>query len=103
MAYKLVITAHADDLLDNIMYHLLYRLRNEQAAKHLIIGIENVYERLEENPYQFPYSRDSYLANRGYREAIIPQMDYVIIFEIKNNTVNVVGIFHQLEHYPGKI
>lgn len=50
MAYKLIVTERADELLDNLIYHLLYRLKSEQAARHLLDGIENVYKRLEENP-----------------------------------------------------
>ncbi len=30
-------------------------------------------------------------------------MDYVIIFDIKSDTVEVVGIFHQLENYNRKL
>lgn len=103
MAYKLIITAHAAELLDQIVYHLLYRLKNEQAVKHLLNGIENVYERLEENPQQFPFSRDLYLADKGYHEAIVPQMDYILIFDIREDIVNVVGVFHQLENYQEKL
>lgn len=103
MAYKLVITEHADKLLDNLIHHLLYQLKNEQAAKHLLNGIENIYERLEKNPLQFPLSRDTYLANKDYHEAIVPQMDYVIVFDIKTDVVNVIGIFHQLENHQNKI
>lgn len=40
MAYKLNVTEYAGELLDNIMYHLIYRLRNKQAAKHLLDCIE---------------------------------------------------------------
>ena len=29
MAYKLNITEHADELLDNLVYHLTYRLKNK--------------------------------------------------------------------------
>ena len=80
MAYKLNIAEYAEELLDRLLYHLLYRLKNEQVARHLLDGIENVYERFEENPLQFPFSKDLYLASRDYREAIIPQMSYVVIF-----------------------
>ena len=103
MAYKLIITEHADKLLDNLVYHLLYRLKNQQSAKHLLDGIEDIYDRLEQNPQQFPLSHDIYLANKGYHEAIVPQMDYVVIFDINAGTVNVVGIFHQLENYRTKL
>lgn len=100
MVYRLIVTEHADEQLDNLVYHLIYRLKNQQAAKHLLNGIEDIYNRLEENPQQFPLSRDTYLANKSYHEAIVPQMNYVVIFSIGFDTVNVVGIFHQLENYP---
>ncbi|MDE5598713.1 MAG: type II toxin-antitoxin system RelE/ParE family toxin [Lachnospiraceae bacterium] len=103
MVYRLIVTEHADELLDNLVQYLLERLKNEQAARHLLDGIENVYERLEENPLQFPLSRDTYLASKGYHEAIVPQMEYIVIFSIKADIVNVVGIFHQLENYQRKV
>ncbi len=103
MAYRLVVTERADELLDGLVYHLLYRLKSEQAARHLLDGIEKVYERLEENPLQFPLSRDEYLAGKDYHEAIVPQMDYIVIFSLKADVVNVAGVFHQLENYRRKI
>lgn len=103
MAYKLIVTEHADELLDNLVYHLLYRLKNQQAAKHLLDGIEDIYNRLEINPRQFRLSQDAYLAGKGYHEAIVPQMNYAVIFSINTDTVNVVGIFHQLENYQTKL
>ena len=100
MAYKLVVSEHADELLDNLVYYLLYRLKSEQAGRHLLDGI---YDRLETNPFQFPISRDVYLANKGYHEAVVPQMDYIVIFDVREDTVNVVGVFHQLENYQSKL
>ena len=35
MGYKLVISEYADELLNNLMYYLIHRLKNEQAAEHL--------------------------------------------------------------------
>lgn len=103
MAYKLIVTEHADELLDNLVCHLLDRLKNEQAARHLLDGIENVYERLEENPLQFPLSRDIHIAGKGYHEALVPQMDYLIVFRTDADIVNVIGIFHQSENYQRKM
>lgn len=103
MAYKLIVTEHANELLDKLVYYLLYCLKSEQAAGHLLDGIENIYERLEENPLQFPLSRDTYLANKGYHEAIVSQMNYLVVYGIEANVVNVVGVFHQLENYSSKI
>lgn len=41
MGYKLVISEYADELLNNLIYYLVYRLKNKQAAEHLLDGIEN--------------------------------------------------------------
>ncbi len=103
MAYNLMITERADELLDKILYYLIYQLKNEQAARHLLEQINNIYDRLEENPLQFPLSGDTYLANKGYHEAVIGQMNYTIVFSIHINVVNIVGIFHQLENYQKKV
>lgn len=103
MAYNVIVTQRADELLEHILSYLIYWLKNEQAARHLLDEIERIYDCLEENPLQFPLSRDAYLSKREYREAVTGQMDYVIVFRVKGNDVNIAGIFHQLEHYPGKV
>ena len=103
MAYKINVTERADELLDNLMYHLIFRLKNKQAAKHLLDCIDVIYDRLEVNPFQFAECGDFYLARKGYREAVVSQMNYIIIFDVRDDVVNVVGIFHQLENYPSKL
>lgn len=103
MNYKLIISEYADELLNNLIYYLIYHLKNEQAAKHLVDGVDSIYNRLETNPFQFPISKDRYLASKGYHEAVVPQMDYVVIFGVRAEVVNVVGVFHQLESYPNKL
>lgn len=103
MVYKVHITEHASNLLDALASYLLLELQNEQAAVHLLNGIECIYERLSHNPFQFPISKDTYLAHKRYHETIVPQMNYIIIFNIQDDTVNVLGIFHQLENYHKKI
>ena len=52
MVYKLNVTEHADELLDKLVYHLIYRLKNDQAAKHLLDCMDVIYDRLEVNPLQ---------------------------------------------------
>ena len=103
MAYKLIITEKAEELLDNLIYHLIYRLKNTPAAAHLFDSIDRIYDRLEENPFQFPESRDRSMRSRGYREAVLTDMDYVIIFRIEEASVYVIGIFHRLENYRKKV
>lgn len=103
MAYKLIVTEKAEELLDNLVCYLIDRLKNDQAAVHLFDSIEKIYDRLEENPYQFPESRDANLKWMGYREAVLIDMNYVIVFRVEEISVYVVGVFHQLENYRKKI
>ncbi len=65
--------------------------------------IDHIYDRLEDNPAQFPISRDEYLAAKGYHDAFITDMNYVVVFEFDENTVRVIGIFHELENYEIKL
>lgn len=54
--------------------------------------------RLAENSLQFPESSDNFLQRRGYREALVPDMDYRVVFHIEEpSTVYIVGLFHTLE------
>lgn len=103
MGYRLIITDRAEELLDGLVNYLLYKLKNQQAAIHLLDNIERIYDRLEENPFQFPLSMDTYLLHKGYREAVLPDMNYVLIFKIEGNNVYVLGVFHQLEQYRKKL
>ena len=103
MAYNLIITERAGEQLDNILNYLVNQLKSMQAAKHLLSQVEVVYDTLEDNPFLYPVSRDPFLKSRVYREAIVPKMNYKIVFEIEDDEVTILGIFHQLENYPRKV
>lgn len=103
MAYKLIITNRADELLERSIYHIINNFKNEQAAKHLLNEIDKLYDRMEENPFQFPDCRDPYLKSKGYKETVVSGMDYIIVFRIEEEEVRVLGIFHQLENYKEKL
>lgn len=103
MVYKLFITERAEELLDKLLSYLINDLKNVQAAIHLMDEVSKIYNRLEENPFQFPLCRDFYLRSKSYREAIITDMNYHIIFEIDRNVINILGVFHGLEQYELKL
>lgn len=103
MHYNLIITDRAEELIDNCLNHLVFRLQNEQAATHLLNGIEKLYDRLVDNPFQFADCSDLFLKSKGYKEALIPDMEYQLIFSIEDNTVYILGFFHQLENYKLKV
>lgn len=103
MAYRLIITDRAEELLDQLVSHILFKFKNEPAAKHLLDGIDQLYDRLEDNPYQFADCRDSFLKSKGYKEAVVKDMEYILIFRIDGDVIYVLGIFYQLENYKEKL
>ncbi len=103
MAYNLVITDRADEQTDSLAGYLVNDLNNPGAFLHFLNEIEGVYDRLEDNHYQFPRSPDPYLNYKGYREALLSDMSYRIVFRIEMPTVYIVGIFHDLEDYVKKV
>lgn len=78
MSYKLIITDRADELIDERVKHLVERLKNQQAAAHLLDGIDRLYDRFVENPFQFADCRDTFLRSRGFKEAVISDMEYIM-------------------------
>ncbi len=99
MIYKLIVTRKAKRQLDNLLYYLKYEIQNGQAAQHLLKEIQKIYERLKNNPEQFPYCLDENLKEKKYRKAVLLTMNYTVIFQIDQNNVHIIGIFHNLENY----
>ena len=105
MGYKLEITQKASEHLDQLLAQLLNPLKSDQAAKHLLSGIEEIYDRLEEDPWKFPACIDYLLRRKEYWKAKIPGMAYLMIYRVNEDirTVYVMGIFHELENYGSKL
>ena len=103
MAYELQIAERANEQIDRLTVYLVNNLQNVEAAKHFLDCLDDIYTRLEENPYQFSLSTDSFLRRQGYRDALMTEMRYRVIFRIDGQTVYVVGVFHTLEKYVVKV
>ncbi len=50
MAYKLIVTAHAEADVDEHIGYIVEELRNPKAASDLLDAIEKHYDQLEANP-----------------------------------------------------
>lgn len=103
MIYNLIITERADELLDKLVFYLIYQLKNEQAASHLLDGVSKIYDRVADNPFQFPKCGDLVLKRKEYREAVIPDMNYIVIYRVHEDDVYILGVFHGLENYNQKL
>lgn len=103
MVYNVISTDEMDMLLDKCVKYLLGKFKNEQAAKHLLDGVSEIYDQLETNPNIYRLSEDPFMKSLEYHEAKVPNMDYMIVYKVVADNVYVLGIFHTLENYASKM
>lgn len=103
MAYKLIISSEADDQLDNIIFYIVNKLKNPEAAGEILDEIFDLYKTIEKFPESFPMCSDPYLAKKGYRKCILAHHDYVILYLMDEMHIKISGIFHARENYIKKL
>ena len=99
MAYKVIITRHAQDDLDSILNYLTIVLRNPQAAAKLLDDIEACYDLLSNMPYSFEPCQNPRLSMKEYRKAVI--RGYLAIYQVQknNSVVQILRFFHGKQDY----
>ena len=100
MKYKLTITNRAEELLEHISFYIVNQLKNPQAAVKLMDEIECVYDNLEYRPMMYAYSEDTFLKSKGYRKAVVPHYDYLIIFRVDEKIkIFILLVFFMTQNY----
>ena len=51
----------------------------------------------------FAYCNDTYLADRGYRKIMLSSHDYLILYRVVDDEVQIAGVFHMLQNYAHKL
>ena len=103
MTYNIISTEEMDSLLDNCVGYLLNKFKSKQSVEHLLVGVSDVYDTLENNPDVYRVSQDPFMKAMKYHEAKVPGMDYMIVYKIVDRNVYIMGIFHTLENYADKM
>ena len=103
MHYKLTISERAESHIDNILDYVVNILKNPGAARAIIADIEDAYSRLEYMADSFAYCNDTYLADRGYRKISLSSHDYLILYRVVDDEVQISGVFHMRENYTRKL
>lgn len=103
MTYNVVVSEHANEQLDNILFYIVCKLGNRQAAKAVYNDVLKAYDDLEYMAGSIALCNDPYLAAKGYHKLILDHHNYILLFQILDNTVYVNGIFHMLENYSSKL
>ena len=88
MDYKIVVTAEAEEDLNQFIQYLFFAKKNKQAAKNVLDDFENTIPRLQ---------------SLGYRRINFQQHRYFMLYRIENDVVYVDDIFHELQDYENKM
>ncbi len=103
MTYEVLFTEKVAMQYERAILYLLEEIKSKQAKDHLQAEMRTLVRRMRDNPFQFPIIDDPVLATRDYRQAVLPDMFYKVIFRIEGGKVYILGFFHDRENYQYKV
>jgi len=103
MVYKIVITEDAEEDLNGFVHYLLYEKNSEQAAGNLLDDFEATIASLMYVAGSLKECDNQRLKELCYRRINFLTLRYFILYRVKDNTVFVDNIFHELQDYEGRM
>ncbi|MBK5213124.1 MAG: type II toxin-antitoxin system RelE/ParE family toxin [Flavobacteriaceae bacterium] len=86
MIYKIVVLNIAEKQLDEALG--FYESRKKGLGNSFLYEINSVYNHLLKTPFIY---REN---DHGYREAVVKKFLFLIIYEIKEDTIYISSFFH---------
>ena len=102
MDYKVVVTAEAEEDLNQFIQYLLFAKKNKQAAKNVLDDFEDTIKKLKYVASSLNVCDNPRLQSLGYRRINFQQHRYFMLYRIENDVVYVDDIFHELQDYENR-
>lgn len=99
MGFKVTLTSRAQSNFDDIINYLLYELKSKQAAMNVMEDMEHTIERLSRVADVLKLCDDPDFYKLGYRTIRFKRHNYFMLYRIRNDTVFVDAIYHDLQDY----
>jgi len=103
MDYRVVVTDDAFEDLDNILYYLLFVLKNEQAAENVLSDFELTKDHLSHIAGSIKLCENPKLREKGYRRLEFQKHSYFVLYRINENLVIIDAVFHDLQDFEKKM
>ena len=103
MDYKIVVTAEAQEDLNQFIQYLLFAKKNKQAAKNVLDDFEYTIKKLKYVASSLKVCDNTRLQSLGYSRINFQQHRYFMLYRIENDVVYVDDIFHELQDYENKM
>ena len=99
MDYKVVVTADAEEDLNQYIRYLLLVKKSEQAAKNVLDDFEATIQSLKNVAGSLKPCDNPRLKKLGYRRINFLSHRYFMMYRIVDDIVFVDNIFHELQDY----
>lgn len=99
MDYEVIISDLAESHLDHIIFYVLYKLKNEQAACSILEDADCTKERLSRMAGSLKLCEHPKLRALGYRSIHFRYHQYFMVYKIQGRIAYVEGIYHDLQDY----
>jgi toxin ParE1/3/4 len=92
MVHKIVITSYAE--LDTFDAYEWYEQERIGLGKEFLFELENTYDKITNNPTYNTYIDDK----KELRDLHIYRFPFVVVYRIKNDTVEIISVHHTKKH-----
>ena len=103
MDYKVVVTAEAEEDLNQFIQYLLLAKKNKQAAKNVLDDFEDTVELLKHVAESLKTCDNPRLQSLGYHRINFQKHRYFMLYRIEDDVVYVDDIFHELQDYENRM
>ena len=103
MEYKVVVTADAEEDLNQYIRYLLMDKKSDQAAKNILDDFEATIRSLKIVAGSLKPCDNPQLKELGYRRINSLSHRYFMLYRIVEDIVFVDNIFHELQNYENKM
>ena len=103
MDYKVVVTAEAEEDLNQFIQYLLLAKKNKQAAKNVLDDFEDTIELLKHVAESLKTCDNPRLQSLGYHRINFQKHRYFMLYRIEDDVIYVDDIFHELQDYENRM
>lgn len=103
MDYKVIVTDDAFEDLDNILYYILFILKNEQAAQNVLSDFDQTKQHLSHIADSLKLCENSRLREKGYRRLEFQKHSYFLLYRIEGDLAIIDAVFHDLLDFEKKM
>lgn len=99
----MVVTAEAEEDLNQFIQYLLLAKKNKQAAKNVLDDFEDTVELLKHVAESLKTCDNPRLQSLGYHRINFQKHRYFMLYRIEDDVIYVDDIFHELQDYENRM